>query len=224
MKKIVFVTLLFSALMHGQSKFIEIEVRDSIRIQPLSFEYHIVVDDSRIVRYEEDGTRNDKEARVKLIEKYKELGEFLKTKGYQFRNLNRDNYEIMSYVGFAKMGYAVILKNANELDQLSQELKYLDYIRASLGEFELPDEDELEKRLFKKLLDKAQRKAETIAELSQMKLGRILEFREVPEIDNLSFNIMDIYVANKMRGEFDSQNGDLLAQRWKAIMVKYEAN
>ncbi|MEW7278516.1 hypothetical protein ABW636_07960 [Aquimarina sp. 2201CG1-2-11] len=222
MKKLTYFLFLLSTLAISQNNgFIEVEVRDSIRIDPISFIYEISIDDSKFLRYEEDGTRNDIEARKKLNEKYVELGSFLKSGGYQTKNLNKQNYELHSYVGFLKLGYAVKLKSAEELDKLLTELKKLDFVRASIGEFELPEESVSNKRLFKKLMEKAFSKAKTIAELSKLKLGRIVEFKEVREIDNISFNLMDIYVKSQEKRTIGNTNGTLYALSWKAAVIKF---
>ncbi len=223
MKKLTYFLFLFSILAIGQDGFIEVEVRDSVRINPKSFVYEVFVDDSKFLRYQENGTRNDTEARAKLNEKYRELGSILKSKGYQISDLNKKNYELQSYVGFLNLGYAVRLKNAEELDQLLIELKKLDFVRASIGEFELPEESVSSKKLFKKLMEKASLKAKTIAELSKLKLGRVIEFREVPEINNFNFNLMDIYLTSQEKRTFGTNNGTLYAQKWKAVIIKFAA-
>lgn len=223
MKKLTYAFLLFSTIVIGQNGFIQVEVRDSIRIDPISFTYEIYVDDSKFLRYAEDGTRNDDEARNKLQEKYKELGTILRSKGYQIKNLNKENYELHSYVGFINLGYSVTLKNTKELDTLLVELKKLDFVRASMGDFELPDESISDKRLFKKLIEKASQKATTIATLSKLKLGRVIEFKEVPEIDNLTFNIMDMYVKPQTKRTFGGKQGVVYTQKWKTVLIKFVA-
>ncbi|WP_109435328.1 SIMPL domain-containing protein [Aquimarina sp. AU119] len=221
MKNIFYTLFLITSLGYSQSGFIEVEIRDSIKIKPLSFEYNVTIDDSRFLRLSQDGEKNEKEARAKMNQKFNELGVFLKSKSYQFRILHNENYEIHSYIGFMKSGYAVKINNIIDLNTLTAELKTMDYIIASIGEMEYEEELKSEKRLFKKLINKAKEKAETIAELSGLKLGRIIEFKEVPEIHNITFNIMDIYTTSQERKEFGMEKGNLFGQKWKAVIVKF---
>ncbi len=146
---------------------------------PVAIEYNVTIDDSRFLRYSANGEKNEKEARKELNEKFIKLGEFLKNRNYQFKPLHNDNYQIHGYVGFLKSGYTIELNKLQELNKLVEELKTLDYIRASLGQMKFENESIYEKKLFRKLMLKAKNKAEMIAELSDLTLGKIIEFKEV---------------------------------------------
>jgi len=69
---------------------------------------------------------------------------------------------------------------------------------------------------------RAEKKAQKIAELSGLRLGEILEFTEVKEIDNLSFSLTNVFVSTQSNRDWNLFYDRLNDQRSKAIVVKFE--
>jgi hypothetical protein len=223
MKNILYLLLLVATFGFGQNGFIEIEVKDSIKVKPLKIEYNIQINDSKFLKYDQKNGVNQDSTKIKMFEKNKELELFLKTKKYNIRPLNNSNFQIHDYIGFWKYGYTVILENSEDLQKLTSEIKNLNYIIGSLGDIEYEESELLEKRLFSKVLKKAKNKATMIAELSGLKLGRIIEFKESKEIDDINLNFMDIYISASQGRKFSMDKNIIFGEKWKTIVVKFEA-
>lgn len=215
--------LLVTTFGFGQNGFIEIEVKDSISVRPIKIEYNVQLSNSKFSKYNPDSGINNDSTKIKMVEKYKELELFLKTKKYNIRPLNNSSFQIHSYVGFWKYGFIVTLENSNDLQKLTSELKNLDYIEGSLGDIEYEYNELLEKKLFNKVLLKAKNKARMIADLSGLTLGRIIEFKESKEIDDTNLNIMDVYLNISQNRTYIMNKQTFPGQKWKTVVVKFEA-
>ncbi|MBJ2173779.1 SIMPL domain-containing protein [Aureibaculum sp. A20] len=223
MKTLLTILLLTTTICFSQTGFIEIEVRDTIKIKPESFDYQISVDESTLRDYNNTGPYDPRISNEKLKLKLKELESFLKEKTTNFTPLQHSTYEVNNTSYFAKNGFMVTFTSAKDLQKFMHELKILDYVNGNLGEFHYTNEEKSEERLFKKLLDKAEKKAMTIAKLSNLKLGKLIEFSEVADVDNLTFNMLDMYTVMKGNKKWNSSNNELYGQRSKAIIVKFSA-
>ena len=227
-KRIVLVIylLLSNIYIFSQTGFIEVEVRDTIKLKASKLEYLIEIPQNQDYIYD-NNENNVVETRKKIKEKtkqqVKEVEQFLKEKNYDFR-LPENGYLINNNSFFQTKSFIITLKNKNEIDKVRKDFEKFDYINISFRKtlFESSSETEIEKRLFKKLIDKAKRKASMIAQLSDLKLGKIIEFKEVEEIDNLNFNFMDLYILSKKNPQNSSQV--IYSSTQKAIVVKFAAN
>ncbi|KZS40608.1 hypothetical protein AWE51_06575 [Aquimarina aggregata] len=217
MKKILYLILLLTNIGFAQNGFIEIKVKDSIRLKPVKFEYNVQISESKFLSSDKDL------AKSKMQEKYEQLELFLRNRKYKIRPLNNSEFQIHDYVGFWKYGFAVELSNSKELENLTTELKKLDFIKASIGEIEYENPELSEKKLFSKLLKKAKEKGKMIAELTGQKLGNIIELKESKESDNLNVNIKDIYLASLRNKDFGVVKNQLFGQKWETIIVKFSA-
>lgn len=217
MKKILYLILLLTNIGFAQNGFIEIKVKDSIRLKPVKFEYNVQISESKFLSSDKDL------AKSKMQEKYEQLELFLRNRKYKIRPLNNSEFQIHDYVGFWKYGFAVELSNSKELENLTTELKKLDFIKASIGEIEYENPELSEKKLFSKLLKKAKEKGKMIAELTGQKLGNIIELKESKESDNLNVNITDIYLASLRNKDFGVVKNQLFGQKWETIIVKFSA-
>ncbi len=227
-KKIVLVVylLLSNVYIFSQTGFIEVEVRDTIKLKTSKLEYLIEIPQNQDYIYD-NNENNVVETRKKIREKTRqqvtEIEQFLKEKSYDYR-LPENGYLINNNSFFQTKSFIVTLKNKNEINKVRKDFEKFDYVNISFRKtlFESNSETEIEKRLFKKLIDKARRKASMIAQLSDLKLGKIIEFKEVEEIDNLNFNFMDFYILSKKNPQNSSQV--IYSSTQKAIVVKFAAN
>ncbi len=221
MKKIIYLFLLISNFGFGQNGFIEIEIKDSVRIKPINFEYNVQISESKFISHDVKGVVGKDSTKIKMQEKYKELEIFLKNKNYKIRPLNNSEFQIHNYAGFWKLGFAVELQTSKELEKLTTELKTLDFITGSVGEIEYGDNEIHDKRLFSKILEKAKRKGQMIAGLTGQKLGKIIELREGKEVENISVNIRDVYLSALQQKNWDVNKNILFGQQWKTVIIKF---
>ena len=222
MRKTLYLLLFVASYSFAQNGFIEIEIKDSIRIKPIKFEYNVQIGDSKFRNYDSKTGSNQDSTKLKMNEKYEELESFLNKGKYKIRPLNNSKYQIHDYVGFWKYGFAVELETSKDLEKLTTELKRLDYITGSIGEIEYDENVLSEKRLVKKILVKAKEKANMIAELTGLKLGRIIEFREGKATENLDMNIKDIYLTLARNRQWDVNKNTLFGYKWKKVIIKFE--
>ncbi|TCI84997.1 hypothetical protein [Tenacibaculum sp. M341] len=222
-KGILVITLLVSIFTYSQTGFIEVEVRDSIKLKASKYEYLIEITQNNDYLYSNDNTdviATRKKIKEKTVLQKKEIEAFLKEKNYKYR-FPENLYLINNNSLFDDKSFVITVFNSSEINKLRTDFKQFDYINIRLIEtlYEPKDEGEAEKRLFKKLIKKATEKASMIAALSGLKLGKIIEFKEVKEIDNLTFNIMDVYAMSKRNNNSTS----LVHVDSKAIVVKFAA-
>lgn len=223
MKTLLSILLLTTSFCFSQTGFIEIEVRDTIRIKPDTFEYHLNVNQSSIMEGSDSESYDPKATNEKLKVKLKELETFLTKKAYDFKPMYNSTYELNNNSYFSKNGYVVTFASSKGLQKLMNDLKALDYVKGSLGEFHYTNQEKAEESLFKKLLEKARKKAMTIAKLSDLSLGKIIEFREAKEVDNLTFSMLDMYAVTQFNKKWGSAKNELFGQKSKAIIVKFLA-
>ena len=221
MRTILYLVLLITNFGIAQNGFIEIEIKDSLRIKPIKFEYDVQISESKFSSYEENALIVKDSAKIKMQEKYQELELFLKNRKYKIRPLNNSEFQIHDFAGFWKYGFAVELQTSKELEKLTTELKTLDFINGSVGEIEFGDYELYEKKLFAKILEKSKIKGQMIAELTGQKLGRIIEFREGKEAENVSINIRDIYLSALQEKNWDVNKNILFGHHWKTVIIKF---
>lgn len=220
--------LLFSLSAFAQTGFIEVEVRDTIQIKPVSFIYNIRIGDgwsiypplSAEAVPAADVEYDVKEMEAEYDKKCKDLEHLLTKKGYTFQLLFDERFTISDALDTDK-GFSVSLKSMADLTKLKKDLEGLDYISANVGDIDYGDETLYEKRLFEKLIAKARKKAETIALLSGLKVVRIAEVKESKETDNVSYNIANTYFALANNKMF-SKKGNLYGTVSKGVIIKFE--
>ncbi len=223
MKQLIYCIFFVTTFTFGQDGFIEIEVRDSINLQPSTFDYTVKINDTNFYNYEAEEEYNPESNKQKMVDKTDELRYLLTKKGYEFKALSDSSYEIISNPYINNYGFVLNLKSKEELEKLTKDLKVLDFVQGSVSNVVYKNEVDSEARLFKKLIEKAKTKAQMIANLSEMKLGKIMEFKEVKEIDNMSYSLMDLYYMSQERLTQNSIDDDFYGKKYKTIIVKFIA-
>ena len=222
MKKIFFVFLFTATFGFSQSGFIEVEVRDTIRLNPSKICYNITINRSDLYQPEAGKTYDPVEAKNKTNSKLDEIKKFLESYNYTFNKIGESNYQINNSLSSWKNGFVVTASNVKELEKLSRGLKQFDFIDATISKVDRIENSYSDERLFEKLINKAKLKAKTIAQISNLNVGKIIEVKEVKEIDNMNFSVLDMIITSKGSSSFDDTT-KFYGVRSKALIVKFLA-
>ena len=223
MKRLTILLLFLNAISFAQSKFIEVEVRDTVHREIEELKYLINISDNfESFNFDSNGTENYSAVKEDKKTKLAALGTFLSKRGYNFTSGNSDDYSINNSSYASNDRYQVKLKSIEDVEKLMADLKELDYIDGRIGEISFKELPENEQNLFQKLIEKAKLKASLIAQLSDTEIGRIIQVTEVSEIDNFNFNIMDTYFTYVNSAKFSALQGKISGQKSKAIIVRFE--
>lgn len=203
MKKIIFLLLIFTSIVFGQNKvfnikgidsigelnytyytkFIQVEVQDSIHLEKeSSYDYLISVDKDIF-------PENDTVYNINSIKEIKIYGsDYKKTKIAleKIFKLKKLDYKYILYSSnspyklWYKDNYLVnVPSNKNLVNDFENELSQIKTIEQyRVINVHYKDEDKVEEILFERLLKNAKKKASMIAELSGVKLGKIIEINE----------------------------------------------
>lgn len=203
MKKILFVFLIFTSLIFAQkgdinikgldslgnfnynyfTKFIQIEVHDSINLEDItSYDFLISIDKDIFPKIETDSVYIDyKNMMIKGIDYNKtklELEKKLKTKKLKYKYFKFTSNS--PYKLYYEDNYLVNIPNNKLTDNIIDEIKQLKlietYFRATNVYYK--DEEKVDEILFESLLKNAKKKALMVAEKSKVKLGKIIEINE----------------------------------------------
>lgn len=224
-----FVLLTLSFVSYSQDGSIEIEVRDSVKLKPISIDYILSVEENyeEAVSVTEDVSEDTKsnELKAKADEKIKfnNLETFLKKNKYKYISLSDSGFETGNHSRpYFDGGFSVTVSSVEELKKLSTEIKKMQDIGGYIGTIKYEEPSIYEDQLLKSLVEKAKIKAQKIATLANINLGKILEIREVKEVDNTSYNffqqIMKLSSKNK-RNPVNSFTSNYV----KALVIKFKA-
>ena len=222
MKLLILFFYIGTLLNFGQNKFIEVEVRDTIKLKPLKYLYNVKVENSGLINYDEKNF--DYKKSQKIIDSIsKDLKVELTKLGYKPMSTNDMNFDVGGYSNIGSEGYMIELENTSQIDKLRNEIKNISYASGHLLDTIYQNRELFTLKIFEKLTKKAKEKAKMIAQFSGIKLGRIIEYREVKEIDNLSFNLMELIIKSQSRLGWSSIiPNDSKGVFSKAIVAKFE--
>lgn len=220
MKKFLLTALLvFSIASFAQSKFIEVEVTDTIALKPVSFQCNIYVSssDSLAVAFDEDydpmaNAENEKN-------KLKEIKKKLEAKKYKVNPLDQSKGDILTRRYYGENGWSVVANSENEIQKLRDVLNGDANLEVAVLKY--ADETKAEEQLIKKLMDKARARAAVIGMNSGLKPGRILEVKEgrqgrASDYESYMMQIM------RMSG-MDGNGGDYTGSLERTFVVKFAA-
>lgn len=213
MKKLLYLsTFLFASLsIYSQSKFIEIEVNDTILLKPTSFEVAISIKEESPYSgiYDEDENTDTSKLKADSFKKNKstEIETLLKTKNYKFSNGNSGENFMGISLKNDNQGFIVNISSIVELKKLETDLKSIDKIETAIVKTTHEDGSKYEDLLYKKIFAKAKNKANIITTNSSLILGNIFEIR-----DNLltsSANPMEDYtkLMSEMMSKMQNKSG-----------------
>jgi hypothetical protein len=232
MKTLTLTLLLLCGLYSfAQTGFIEVEVTDTVWMKPVSFDYNVLVkqDVYAVEIYADVDSDEQQLQQDDKQQKLQTLKSFLGKKGYTAKPAESGDFNLFSMGREVKEGFTVTVKTAEQLEKLKAEVKALDYAEGNMGTVNYGDKTVYDARIYKKLIDSARKKAQTISGLSGQKLGRVIEVKEPAPAAGGMGGIMDLYMKEMGRA-FDTMGklkkddkGRLYGELGKTIMVRFAA-
>jgi len=229
MKKIVvLITILLTSLtIQAQSKFIEIEVNDTILLKPLSFKVTVTIEEDLAagMDYSDDENEESNQLKINSYKKNKaaEIENLLTSNNFKFSNsISNDNFLGMPRNN-KNLGFTISLSSVEELKSLEVKLKTIDKIETNIFETIYEDGSKYDEILYKRILAKAKIKANFITSNSGLTLGVINEIRENHSGLNAQ-NPMEDYtkLISNMMSKFQSGLNSDRKEYKKSYIFKYE--
>lgn len=231
MKKLSFIALLLiSFTAFSQNGFIEIEVIDSVQIKATSFEYVVALEEDYDVYVEDaEADENINEMKAKNQDKIRltTLENFLKNNKYTYVSLSDSSYEVNGRNNLFRMssnGFKVTLSSVDALKKFASEIREMTKVTGTISKINYDTKSVQEEELFKKLIEKGKTKAQSLAKLSNLTLGKIIEIREVKEVENANFNFMDMIMKLDKKRNFGMASDIQNSNHTKALVIKFVAN
>jgi hypothetical protein len=229
MKKIVvLITILLTSLtIQAQTKFIEIEVNDTILLKPISFKVTVTIEEDLAagMNYSDDENEESNQLKIDSYKKNKaaEIENLLTSNNFKFSNtISNDNFLGMPRNN-KNLGFTVSLSSVAELKSLEVKLKTIDKIETNIFETIYEDGSKYDEILYKRILAKAKIKANFITSNSGLTLGVINEIRENHSGLNAQ-NPMEDYtkLISNMMSKFQSGLNSDRKEYKKSYIFKYE--
>lgn len=229
-QRLFILTLLLNAsFFYAQNGFIEIEVRDSVSLKAISYEYTIVAVQDYAVDiddYEADENINKMKSNNKEKMALSTVETFLKNNKFTFESLNDANYSIGSNkygYDFTSEGFKVFVNSVSDLKKITNELKGTSGISGSVTKVNYEENSKYEDVLLKKIIEQSKVKAQKIASLSGLTLGKIIEVKESKESSGDSF--MNIMMQLQRLGKNNWPATDMESTSLsKSFVVKFKAD
>ena len=229
-QRLFILTLLLNAsFFYAQNGFIEIEVRDSVSLKAISYEYTIMAVQDYAVDiddYEADENINKMKSNNKEKMALSTVETFLKNNKFTFESLNDANYSIGSNkygYDFTSEGFKVFVNSVSDLKKITNELKGTSGISGSVTKVNYEENSKYEDVLLKKIIEQSKVKAQKIASLSGLTLGKIIEVKESKESSGDSF--MNIMMQLQRLGKNNWPATDMESTSLsKSFVVKFKAD
>lgn len=216
MKKTFLILLFFSTLGFSQDKFIEVLVKDTIVLKPISFEYAIKSDIE--FDFEELNRKNLNEL---IKESDKQVLNFLKNGNYKFEE-NQINLLFASLAGSQPKSYTVFIPDLASKEKFIVHIEKTGGLEYNLMSINYEQNDLTEEKIYSKLLEKAHKRVELLGRVKNLKIGEIIEISETKVSETLFSDFMGKLMArgsvlDDVTTTFVNDNGILR----KSISVKY---
>jgi hypothetical protein len=222
-KHLTTIFLMGFVLGYAQNGYIEVEVRDTLALKPISFEYIVGLDDTDVYAFEAPETYNPKKEKEKKAAAFKVLKQKLTELEISFVLDHPDPYMIQPSIEMYT-DLKIKVDTEQELKELVQKLAKIEGIRGSLGTIQYKETNAQEDELLEFLIRKAQAKAQKIAALTGQKLGKVISVTEVPETDEKNLNILDTYLIALGSGAKSFSYFTGYGSMSKALIVRFSAN
>jgi hypothetical protein len=217
MKKTFLLLFFISTLGFSQDKFIEVLVNDTIVLKPISFEF--VINSDIVYEYEEMNKKN----RTELIqESDKKVLDFLKKGNYEFEE-NQLNILFASLSESQPKRYTVFIPDLKSKENFVDRVKNTDGIEYFLTNTNYEQNELTDERIYSKLLEKADKRAEILGRIKNLKIIEIVEISESKASETLFSDFMGNLMArgsalDDLTTTFLNEKGVLR----KSISVKYK--
>lgn len=222
-KYLTIIFLMGFVLGMAQNGYIEVEVRDTFALKPMSYEYLVGLDDTDVYAFEAAETYNPKKEKERKAKAFKALKQKLTDLGVSFVLDHSDSYIIQPSMEMYS-DLKIKVDTEQELKELVQKLATIEGLRGSLGIIQYKESSVQEDELLELLIRKAQAKAQKIAALTGQKLGKVISVAEVPETDETNLNIMDTYLVALGSGSKSFSYLTGYGSMSKALIVRFSAN
>jgi len=203
--------------LQAQQKFIEVMVKDTIRLNPISYEFE--VSSSMKFRFNFENPDGEKEYSSKLRASEEKIATQLKNWNYDFTPTQNPNAHYDLEIT-DKKGFMVKLNNESDKEKF---LKHMKEIGANfhMADVEYENKKPKDMEMYARLLKKAQEKAELIANLGELKLGEVLEISESKSELSLISSFVENYTYSRTSGTTSTSFTFNKGVYEKSILVKY---
>ncbi|WP_420400269.1 hypothetical protein [Flagellimonas sp.] len=185
MKRLPLLFLLISTIGISQEKFIEVLVKDTIVLKPKSFEYLLKGD--FVYDFGEEST---KERTEKIMKSNKRVLEFIKRNSLQFEE-NQINLVLAAFSGIQPISYTVFVPNIIEKEIFLEKVEQTNGLDYSLIKTNYEQNESTEERIYKKLLEKADKRAERLGKIKNLKIGDLIEISETKASETVFSSFME---------------------------------
>ena len=202
---------------YAQERFIEVMVKDTVTLKPISYEFQV----SSGLKYEYD--YENPNAKNKFSEKLRQSEEkivsLLKKWKYEFRlSGNPEAYFTMEATD--KRNYMVKIKDSVQKEEFKARMKQ-EGINFYMTDVKYENKETKIRQIYTRLLKKAKERAELIAELSDRKIGEIIEISESKSEFSIISSFIENFAYSRSNGSSSTSfqfNAGVLE---KSVLVKY---
>lgn len=217
MKKTFLLLSFISTFGFSQDKFIEVLVKDTIVLKPISFEF--VINSDIGYDFEEVNKKN----RTELIQASdKKVFDFLKKGNYEFEE-NQLNILYASLAENQPKRYTVFIPDLSSKENFIESVKNTSGLEYFLTNTNYEQNELTEERIYSKLLEKADKRAELLGRVKNLKIVEIIEISESKTSETTFSDFMENLMGrgsalDDVTTTFMNEKGVLR----KSISVKYK--
>ncbi|CAM3376968.1 SIMPL domain-containing protein [Zobellia roscoffensis] len=174
----------------AQEKFIEVMVKDTIALKPISYEFEVLSDSK--FNYDYDNPNGASEYAEKLRASESKIVNLLKEYSYEF-SLSGNPDANITLESTDKKIYTVKVEDSLEKELFKTRMKKegVNFYISNI-DYEDRDTEAKTKEIYIKLMKRAKERAELIAELNHMKVGEIVEISE----SKSDFSFISSFIEN----------------------------
>jgi hypothetical protein len=201
----------------AQEKFIEVMVKDTISLKPISYEYQI--SSGHKFEYDYENPNSKDEFSEKLKQSEEKIVSLLEKWEYDYRLSGNPEASYTKELN-DKTNYMVKIKDSVQKEEFKTRLKQ-EGINFYITEVKYENKETKVKEIYTRLLIKAKERAQLIADLSGRKLGEIIEISESKSEFSVITSFIENFAYSRSYGgsstTFQFNSGVLE----KSILVKY---
>lgn len=217
-----FVTLIIIFLItvgysYSQNGFIEVMVKDTIVLKPISYEFQ--VSSGLRFEYNYENPNSKEEFSKQLKDSEDKLTALLEKYGYDYK-LNQNPEANIKLDITDKRNYLVKIKDPVQKEEFKVRMKQEGY-DYYMTDRKFEDKNTKIREIYSRLLVKSKKRAELIAELSGNKIGRILEISESKSEFSIISSFIENFAYSRSYGATSTSFQFNTGVLEKSILVKY---